>query len=215
MTVVDNALGRVANLDPRNFSTARAVGISADSVPAGALCRVVSKGPATLFTGLTPGVTYYASYSGGHPVVYSAFATAFETSGDDGAYLVSMGKALNETTLSVNLSPAVFIASDSADIPADPLTLTASIAPTSPAVNDTLTVTSSTGGGEAPIVTTFQWYQKLGVITGWVEFSGATSSTFVIPGDRQGWSFKCEVTATSNDGQVAVVMTNETQPASS
>lgn len=216
MSVLSTPLGQCRTINPQNFAESRAVGIAIDSTDVGALTRVVSRGPVDGFTGLIPGRTYYAPIVPGPPVLYTEFATQYQAAAFDGVYLTAIAKALTETELSVNLSPPVFIMKDSADLPNPPaptLTLSASVAPTSPSVNDTLTCTSSTTGGDAPVVTSFQWYQKLGVITGWTAFVGQTNSTFVIPGDRQGWEFRCDVTATSADGQVVEVVSNSTDPA--
>jgi len=115
VAVLDSPLGRIQNIDPLFFSEARAVGVAVDTVPSGGLCRVISRGEANLFAGLEPGSTYYAPLAGTTPVVYSGFVNVFETLPASGAYLCSLGIAINSTTLSVNLATPVFVQKDSLD----------------------------------------------------------------------------------------------------
>ena len=213
---LDTAIpGRIRAVNMQNFELAKVVGSAFDTVAAGGLCRVVSKGPAECYGGLEPGRTYYAPINGGQPIAYAEFVNQLDALSLPSAYLSAVGKALTSTTLSVNLSPPVFVLSDSVDTPAPPLTLTTNIAPTNPAVGDTLNANASAGGGQAPLVITYQWQQDLGVITSWTDFPGATSSTFTIPLDRGGWSFRCGVTVTSSDGQSLFQYTGQTAGATS
>lgn len=115
VAVLDTPLGRIRNIDPLSFATARSVGIAVDTVPSGGLCRVISKGQANFFTGLQPGKTYYAPLSGTAPVVYSGFVDVFNVITPSGAYLCNLGKAITTTTLSVNLETPIFVQKDSLD----------------------------------------------------------------------------------------------------
>lgn len=113
VAVLDMPLGRISNIDPLIFSEARSVGIAVDTVASGGLCRVISKGEANFFTGLQPGVTYYAPLSGTMPVAYSGFVDVFNIISASGAYLCTLGKAVSTTTLSVNLDTPILVQKDS------------------------------------------------------------------------------------------------------
>ena len=94
-----------------------------------------------------------------------------------------------------------------------PLELVAVVSPTEPSVGDTLTVTAVANGGTSPYTYTYQWYQKLGVITSWTQIAGAESSTYVIPSSQAGWAFRCEVVATDADSDFITETSNATSPA--
>ena len=113
VAVLDAPLGRIRAISPLNFADARSVGIALDTVSSGALCRVISKGEASFFTGLEPGQRYYAPISGTAPVVYSGFADVFNTITESGAYLCELGIAISSTALNVNLDTPVFMQKDS------------------------------------------------------------------------------------------------------
>ena len=109
--------GRIRAVDMQNFELSKVVGSSFDTVSPGGLCRVVSKGPAECYGGLEPGSTYYAPITGGQPVAYAEFVNQLVALSIPNAYLAAVGKALTSTTLSVNLSPPVFVVTDSLDAP--------------------------------------------------------------------------------------------------
>lgn len=113
VAVTNPPLGGITVINPLFFSDARSVGISQDTVASGALCRVISKGEASFFTGLVPGERYYAPLSGTAPVVYSGFADVFNTITESGAYLCELGIAISSTALNVNLDTPVFMQKDS------------------------------------------------------------------------------------------------------
>jgi len=115
VAVLDSPLGRISNIDPLFFADARSVGIAVDTVSSGGLCRVISRGEANFFTGLEPGEIYYAPLSGTAPVVYSGFVDVFNVISASGAYLCTLGKAINSTTLSVNLDTPILVQKDSLD----------------------------------------------------------------------------------------------------
>ena len=113
VAVLDSPLGRIRNIDPLFFANARSVGVAVDTIASGGLCRVISRGEANFFTGLEPGQTYYAPLSGTAPVVYSGFVDVFNVISASGAYLCTLGKAINSTTLSINLDTPVLVQKDS------------------------------------------------------------------------------------------------------
>ena len=115
VAVLDSPLGRIRNIDPLSFASARSVGISVDTVASGGLCRVISRGEANFFTDLEPNQPYYAPLSGTAPVVYSGFVDVFNIISASGAYLCNLGKAISSTTLSVNLGTPVLVQKDSLD----------------------------------------------------------------------------------------------------
>jgi len=113
VAVLDDPLGQIRNINPELFVDSRGIGIAIDTVRAGALCRVVSRGIVDGFTGLEPGAGYYAPLVAGAPVVYGEFVDQFNAVPGSGAYLVNIGKAITETEISVNLSAPVFVVKDS------------------------------------------------------------------------------------------------------
>ena len=113
VAVLDAPLGRIRNIDPLFFADSRAVGVSVDTIASGGLCRVISKGEASFFTGLNPGQIYFAPLSGTAPVVYSDFVNVFNSIEASGAYLCNLGKAISPSTLSINLETPVLIQKDS------------------------------------------------------------------------------------------------------
>lgn len=115
VSVLDSPLGRIRNIDPLSFASARSVGIAVDTVASGGLCRVISRGEANFFSSLDIGSTYYAPLSGTTPVVYSGFVDVFNTIEASGAYLCTLGTAISATTLSINLDTPVLVQKDSLD----------------------------------------------------------------------------------------------------
>ena len=94
-----------------DLDAANTIGVSMDTVSAGALCRVVTDAQAPAFSSLTPGTRYFVSASGGKLVDYNVFATEFSQLGISGAYLVELGTAISANSLRVTPQEPKFVVS--------------------------------------------------------------------------------------------------------
>ena len=84
------------------------------------------------------------------------------------------------------------------------------ITPVECKVGDTLTAVATVVGGIPPYTVTYQWYTQLGTITSKTPIPGATNESYVIPDDREGYTFSCYATAEDSTGDTLVKESNET-----
>lgn len=105
------ASGQIIPANPSGFTNASVVGLSVDTVTSGALCRVVTDGAASVYSGLTPGTTYFLSHSGGYAVDYPRYVVELNQLGYASSYLTQLGIAVSPTSLRVNATEPILVVS--------------------------------------------------------------------------------------------------------
>ena len=98
---------KASALDP---NTSYTTGIALNSGSVNSQIRVQTDDIISEFTGLTPGETYYlGTTSGTLASGYSAWASAVVAGFNNGAFLSSLGMALNSTSLDLEIERPIFV----------------------------------------------------------------------------------------------------------
>lgn len=98
---------KASALDP---NTSYSTGIALNSGAVNSQIRVQTDDIISDFTGLTTGETYYLGITSGTLASgYSAWATAVVNGFSNGAFLSSIGVALNSTSLDVEIERPIFV----------------------------------------------------------------------------------------------------------
>lgn len=98
---------KASALDP---NTSYSTGIALNSGSVNSQIRVQTDDIISYFTGLTPGETYYlGTTSGTLASGYSAWESAVVAGFNNGAFLSSLGMALNTTSLDLEIERPIFI----------------------------------------------------------------------------------------------------------